>query len=55
VTEHCKGVGSSEMKEETFKAQPSEKNKDDVGTLRPSCKLSENRTGRAALRREQRE
>jgi hypothetical protein len=55
VTGHCGGVGPTETKEETFKAQPSEKNKDGVGTFGPACTLSGNRTGLAALRREQRE
>jgi hypothetical protein len=35
VTGHCGGVGPTETKEDTFKAQLSEKNKDDIGTLGP--------------------
>jgi hypothetical protein len=37
------------------KAQPSEKNKDDGDIPGPACALSGNCSGRAALRREQRE
>jgi hypothetical protein len=48
------GLAPSEMKEETSKAQPSEK-KDDDGKPGPPGTLSGNRSGRAALRREQRE
>jgi hypothetical protein len=43
-----------ETKEETLKAQPSEK-KDDGGTPGPVRTLPWNRSGRAALRKEQRE
>jgi hypothetical protein len=43
------------MKEETPKAQHSEKNKDDGGTPGLACTLSGNRSGRAALRGEQQE
>jgi hypothetical protein len=43
------------MKEETFKAQPSEKNKNDCGTPGLAHTLTGNHSGQAALRREQQE
>jgi hypothetical protein len=49
------GSAPSETKEETSKAQPSEKNKDDGGTPGPIRNLSGNRSGRATLTREERE
>jgi hypothetical protein len=48
------GSAPSETKVETSKAQPSQK-KDDGGTPGPTGTLSRNRSGLAALRREQRE
>jgi hypothetical protein len=50
---HCGGVGPFEMKGETSKTQPSEKNKDDDGSPGPTCTLSGNCSGRRVLRREQ--
>jgi hypothetical protein len=51
-----KGSAPSETKEETSKAQPSERNKDDDGGKPgPACTLSGSRSGRVTLRREQRE
>jgi hypothetical protein len=46
------GSAPSKMKEETSKAQPSEK-KNDGGTPGPAGTLSGNRLGLVALRREQ--
>jgi hypothetical protein len=43
-----------ETKEETSKAQPSEKNKDNVGTTELARILSENCSERVALKSEQR-
>jgi hypothetical protein len=54
VTGHVEGSAPSETKE-TSKAQPSEKNEDDGGTPGPPRTLSRNGSGRAALRKEQRE
>jgi hypothetical protein len=47
------GSAPTETKEVTSKAQPLEKNKDDGGTLGPARNVSGNRSGCAALRREQ--
>jgi hypothetical protein len=49
------GLASSKRKGVTYRARPSEKNKDDVGTYGPAHTASGNHSERAALRREQRE
>jgi hypothetical protein len=54
VTSHCEGVGPLRNERRASKAQPSEK-EDGGGTLRPAGTLSGDRSGQAALRREQRE
>jgi hypothetical protein len=48
----CRGLPPSKTKEQTFKAQPSEKNKDDGGTPGQASILSRKRLGQAALNRE---
>jgi hypothetical protein len=53
VTRHREEVVPSETKEEKSQEQPSEKNKDEGGTPGPAHSFSGNRSGRAALRREQ--